>query len=106
MHWTCPLCGSRHYMRVVLSRGRDAFESQFFTCFGCSMVFVEPQLFAQAADVKALFPPLESGMAHLISNERLAIERRFWEARAKRQKSWGNPTDDEIRQLWLRGRLG
>lgn len=106
MPWACPLCGSRHYMRVVLSRGRDAFESQFFTCLGCSVAFFEPQLFASAVSVRALYPPLNSDLAHEMSNELLSIQRRFWEARATRLKPWGDPTEAEIRQLWLRGRLG
>jgi len=106
MSWSCPLCGSRHYMRVVLSRGREAFESQFFSCFGCSILFTEPQLFADACEVRKLYPALESEMAHLVSNERLSIERRFWEARARRLKALGDPSDAEIRDLWLRGRLG
>lgn len=105
MRWACPLCGSRHYMRVVLSRGKEAFDSQFFTCFGCSIVFIEPQLCSDAGKVIELYPAVESEMAHLMSNERLSIERRFWAARGKRLKGGLDVSDAVIRELWLRGRL-
>lgn len=105
MIWVCPQCGSRHYMRVVLSRTKQPYETQFFMCIGCSVVFIEPKLFADALRVRELYPPLESEMAHLISNERISIERRFWEARGKRLRGGMDVSDAIIRELWLRGRL-
>jgi hypothetical protein len=73
MRWTCPICGSRDYMRVVLSRGKQEYPSQFFTCLGCSVMFVEPMLFARAPEVRAMHPQQASEMAHVDSNERLTI---------------------------------
>ena len=71
MRWACPICGSRDYMRVVPSRGKQEYASQFFTCLGCSVLFVEPMLFARATEVRDIYPQA-SEMAHVDSNERLA----------------------------------
>lgn len=105
MRWACPICGSRDYMRVVLSRGNQEYASQFFTCLGCSVLFVEPMLFARAPHVRERYLQRASDMAHVDSNERLALERRFWEARAKRLNGEIQAAEARIIELWRRGRL-
>lgn len=105
MRWICPICGSRNYMRVVLSRGKQEYASQFFTCLGCSVIFIEPMLFAKAADVREIYLQPVAEMAHVDSNERLAFERRFWETRAARLNGEIQATEARIIELWRRGRL-
>lgn len=92
-------------MRVILSRGREEYESQFFTCLGCSVMFVEPMLFSDAPNFRALCTRQASEMAHVGSNERLAMERRFWETRAKRLNGEIQAAEARIIELWRRGRL-
>ena len=91
-------------MRVVLSRGKQEYPSQFFTCLGCSVMFIEPMLFARAADVREIYLQ-QAEMAHVDSNERLAFERRFWEMRAKRLNGEIQAAEARIIELWRRGRL-
>lgn len=102
--WSCPVCHCRHYTQIKLSRGKVEFETQFFLCLGCSVAFMEPSLFASATRVNELFP-LKGTMAHHDSNERLAVERRFWETRAKRLNGGIEATEEQIVDLWRRGRL-
>lgn len=102
--WSCALCHCRHYMRINLSKGKEEFATQFFMCLGCSVVFVEPKLLASAARVRELFPAAGS-MSHNDSNERLAVERRFWEARARRLNGGIEAPEHQIVGLWRRGRL-
>lgn len=87
-----------------MSKGRAEFESQFFCCLGCSATFVEPLLFASAPQVNELFL-LKGTMAHHDSNERLAVERRFWETRAKRLIGGREALEERVIELWRRGRL-
>ena len=103
-NWACPVCGSRHYIRVRLSRGKEEYETQFFTCLGCSALFSEPHLFAQANRVRELFPGNGDRVSD-VSNERLAIERRYWSARARRLNGGIEPSDTAVVTLWRRGRL-
>jgi hypothetical protein len=104
--WTCPICQAGDYMRAMLSRGRNEYPSQFRVCLGCSTVFIEPQLFAEALRVAELFPPLSTPALHDASLRRLAIERRFWAARARRLSGLKtDPPDHAVIELMRRGRL-
>lgn len=103
--WSCPVCGAQDYRRVRLERNRQDYETQFFTCLGCTMIFVEPRLFAEAHRVRELFPALAASMSHQVSARSLALERRFWEARAKRRNGGIPASEATIKELWQRGRL-
>lgn len=104
--WSCPVCHAGDYMRAMLSRGPHEYPSQFHFCLGCSAVFIEPQLFMSAPHVVDLFPPLSNPMSHELSLRRQAIERRFWEARAKRLRGMTTDAPDSmVVELMRRGRL-
>jgi hypothetical protein len=94
-------------MRALMTRGhQEEYPTQFRICLGCSVVFIEPELFAAASTVRSLYSQ-EPTMAHEISSERQAIERRFWQARAKRLNGGSKlePPSSEVAQLMRRGRL-
>ena len=85
---------------------REEYPTQFRVCLGCSVVFIEPELFAAAATVRSLYPK-EPIMAHEVSLERQSIERRFWQARAKRLNGGLSVelSSSDVEQLMRRGRL-
>jgi hypothetical protein len=104
--WRCPICQAGDYMRAMLSRGRTEYPSQFRICLGCSAVFIEPKLFEDAQRVVELFPPLSAPTLHESSLRRQALERRFWQSRAKRISGMTtDPPDSMVIELMRRGRL-
>lgn len=47
MQFRCPICECSVYQRVVVPRvGGAPYETEFFHCLGCSVMFLEPELFA------------------------------------------------------------
>jgi uncharacterized Zn finger protein len=43
----CPLCGSNLCLHVVVRRpSGDYYETSFFKCAGCSVVFLDPESFS------------------------------------------------------------
>jgi hypothetical protein len=106
MEWRCPVCHGSEYMRAIMTGAdRREYPSQFFACLGCSVVFIEPELFAQSASVRDL-PTAKSAMAHEASLVRQQLEYRFWEARAKRLSGMTtDPPTAEVAAMMRRGRL-
>jgi len=85
MPFRCPLCSCPEYQRVVVPKERGApYETEFFHCLGCSLMFLEPELFAAANEYRETSPQHIEG-APGVALRSDAIRSRFWAARAKRE---------------------
>lgn len=106
MQFKCPVCECSAYQRVIVLKERGAlYETEFFHCLGCSLMFLEPDLFTassafreeQRATVK-----LEAGPNSGAPNQALgaqSMRSRFWYARARRLRGGWEPTSDEVARL-------
>ena len=104
--WRCPICYAPEWTRIVLTSARqEQHATQFRACLGCSVVFIEPQLFADASSVRKIYSS-EPTLAHEFSLQQQSLERRFWEARAKRMSGLTtDPPSATVETLMRRGRL-
>jgi hypothetical protein len=105
MQFQCPVCSCPEYQRVVVPRPQGApYETEFFHCLGCSLMFTEPALFTEALvfrtqqDAKADAPdecgPNSGAPAAALDQQ--ALRYRFWHAKAKRERGWWEPTSEEV----------
>jgi hypothetical protein len=47
--YECPVCGSRHYYRISVTRERQPpYLTAFFGCVGCSVMFTDAFTFTQS----------------------------------------------------------
>jgi DNA-directed RNA polymerase subunit RPC12/RpoP len=46
----CPVCGHRRFYRILIPRGsqQSAYRTEFYGCFGCSIMFTDPYRFTQS----------------------------------------------------------
>ena len=85
-----------------MPRERGApYETEFLTCLGCSVMFIDPELFTAGTAfreeiTKAVKPPGGSPEEALQSQ---ALRYRFWHARAKRQPGVWEPTSEDVRRI-------
>jgi hypothetical protein len=96
MPFQCPICSCPEYQRVVVPREPGApYATQFFHCLGCSVMFVEPELFSVATAFKQDVRPRGEGMQdqRLYSDN---IRVRFWMAKAKRENGGLEPTSEQM----------
>jgi hypothetical protein len=63
--WRCRLCGfERHHRVAVLKKNGQRYETAFFACSGCSVMFLNDSTFnglhavAAAVEVAAIVTPL------------------------------------------------
>jgi predicted RNA-binding Zn-ribbon protein involved in translation (DUF1610 family) len=55
----CPLCGSDGYTRVTVKKPNGHFYvTEFYHCFGCSVMFTDPVKFTQQKRVVKDVPPV------------------------------------------------
>lgn len=105
MHLRCPICCCPEYQRVVVPRERGApYETEFFHCIGCSLMFTEPELFTEAlvfgkeSEDKGSAPsdygPNSGAPAAALDQQ--ALRYRFWRAKARRERGGWEPTSDDV----------
>jgi transcription elongation factor Elf1 len=62
--FSCPLCGSRKYVRVrVQKQSGHWYVTEFYECFACSVMFRDPVLFTRCR-VDTLNDERTPGRAH------------------------------------------
>ena len=44
--FTCPICNAYNYRRIVVTTTRGPYETKFYECVGCSVMFLDPQTFS------------------------------------------------------------
>lgn len=44
--FTCPICKAYNYRRIVVTTTRGPYETKFYECTGCSVMFLDPQTFS------------------------------------------------------------
>lgn len=44
--FTCPICKAYNYRRIVVKTTRGPYETKFYECTGCSVMFLDPQSFS------------------------------------------------------------
>jgi hypothetical protein len=82
-----------------VSKARGApYETEFFFCLGCSIMFSEPGLFTDALDHRktATSPPVGAPARSIHAD---AVRARFWTARARRLAGGIEPNSDAILRL-------
>jgi hypothetical protein len=58
--FTCPICHAYNYRRIVVTTTRGPYETKFFECTGCSVMFLDPRTFSVGRTPKvALLPARE-----------------------------------------------
>jgi hypothetical protein len=61
--FTCPLCGSDGYVAIHVQRpSSNWYRTPFYSCFGCRVMFDDPQLFSRQR--KVIRDPNATGGAH------------------------------------------
>ena len=106
MPFKCPLCHALEYQALVVPRQRGApYQTEFFHCLGCSVMFTEPELFtaapafqmeqARIAKEDAARDHVPGGLAARASLRSQALRYRFWHAKAKREHGW-EPTSEQV----------
>jgi hypothetical protein len=83
------------------------YETEFFHCLGCSLMFIEPELFTEApvfrklqdekAEAAPSYAPNSGAPATALDQQ--ALRYRFWKAKAKRERGWWEPTNEEISRV-------
>jgi hypothetical protein len=88
----------------VLKGEHKTYDTEFFVCFGCSVMFLEPELFTAAPDFRRTALADNPQMAHEVAALHQAREYRFWEARATRENGGMQPKPEQILRLLSRYR--
>ncbi len=106
MSFECPTCLADAYDRVVVIRAGGArYETEFFFCLGCSTMFLEPECYTRAPQVRQRMQQRERPeLAYKQSMRRQEFTSRFFENMAKRLKG-GFSTPAQIaalREKWGR----
>src|SRR5687768_7575060 len=62
LQFKCPVCGCPEFQRVVVPKSRGApYETEFYHCLGCSVMFLEPELFTAARTFSKAVQPRGAG---------------------------------------------
>lgn len=73
-----------------------AYDTDFFQCKGCTVMFREPSLFAAALDYRSQAPAAQPTMASDVSQLYQSLDWRYWEARATRLNGGIRPANEII----------
>jgi hypothetical protein len=105
MSFRCPIYDCQFYDRVTVRKGEhDLYDTEFFTCLGCSVMFLEPELLTLAPDFKRTARADNPQMCHEVAALHQARLYRFWEARATRENGGMTPKLEQILRLRSRYR--
>lgn len=104
MRFKCPVCSCPEYQRVVVPRERgEPYRTDFLCCLGCSVMFIDPELFTTAPAFREeaekaghVAAEARSPNASLQAQE---LHTRFWLARAKTLGGGLEPTSQEMLRL-------
>jgi len=105
MSFKCPTCGCLFYDQFIARRkGGKSQRTELHFCMGCTTVFLEPDLFSAAPELKSAAPVKLPDMQGDIGTLQREIATRYWSARATRERG-GVPArkEDVVR---LRSSLG
>ena len=101
MRFQCPICGSPSYQRVVIERRKGKrYETQFFECLGCSVMFREPELFTLSPALREEIERTpKSTMAWATSHNYQRLVHRYARVSAKRRNGGTEPTAEQVTAL-------
>jgi hypothetical protein len=105
VQFRCPICACSEYQRIVVPRAHGApYETEFFTCLGCSVMFAEPELLTAAqefrkehrvaADAVEDYGPNSGAPTDALRSQ--ALRYRYWKAKTKRERGGYEPTSEDI----------
>jgi hypothetical protein len=95
----CPICSCPEYQRVVVPRQHGApYVTDFLCCLGCSVMFIDPELFTAATAFRVEVEGAARG-APEASLQSHALHARFWIARAKTLNGGWEATSEEMLRL-------
>lgn len=104
MCFKCPVCSCPEYQRVVVPRERgDPYATDFLCCLGCSVMFIDLELFTTAPTFRTEVERAKSAAASALSADAAlqshALRTRFWMARARTAGGGGKPTSEQMLRL-------
>lgn len=97
MDFQCPICKCDLYRSVTVMRADgELYQTEFFACWGCTVMFREPELFSAAPSVKDLPYASRGPMAYELSLAHQSFLDRYWTARVKRENGGREPKPEEV----------